>query len=165
MHVIDITGQRFGRLTVIERAGSTQAGLACWRCHCDCGNEIIVRGHDLRQGKTQSCHCWQRESRHSHTWKHGHSLRNNRSVEYRAWCNMMSRCYNPNVDSFKYYGGRGIVVCDRWHTFETFIADVGRCPEGCESPERVDGNGNYEPSNFKWIPFSEQAKNRHFKPR
>jgi len=74
----------------------------------------------------------------------------------------MSRCYNPNVDSFSYYGGRGIKVCERWHTFENFIADVGRCPEGCYSPERIDSNGDYELANFKWIPFREQAKNRHF---
>lgn len=147
----DITGQRFGRLTAIAAVEKRQHRWY-WRCRCDDGNEVVVGGNDLRNGKTKSCGCLMRESR----FAHGAA----RTVEYNSWVNMMQRCYNPRCKDFKNYGGRGIKVCDRWHDFVNFLADMGLRPAAGYSIERVNVDKDYEPSNCIWLPMSEQSKNR-----
>lgn len=138
---------RYGRLTVI---GNAKGG---WLCRCDCGIEKVVRAQCLKTGATQSCGCYQKDVR-ARPWKHGKTY----DPIYRLWVSMMDRCYRSNVPNFAYYGGRGIRVCERWHTFENFYADMGDRPDG-HSLDRTDNAGNYEPSNCRWAPLTAQSRN------
>lgn len=145
----DRVGQVFGKLTVLSRVGSRR-GKAAWLCHCECGKDKIVTGGALAEGQI-SCGC-----AHVGHPTHGGSY----TRTFRIWSNMKSRCNNQNVPAYKHYGGRGIRVCNRWYdSFEAFYEDMGKCPEGY-SIERVNNDGNYEPSNCKWIPLGEQGKNK-----
>lgn len=149
----DITGQRFGRLMAIRPI--REHGRCRWLCRCECGNETVVTNSAiLINGHTRSCGCLRDGNP-----KHGGARRSGLTREYKAWKYMWRRCTNPRSQNFKYYGGRGIKVCEQWKSFETFLADMGSCPDGY-SIERIDNDGNYEPSNCKWIPLSEQPKNR-----
>jgi hypothetical protein len=150
---IDLSGVRFGRLTAVERAGSIRRNPA-WRCRCDCGNEIVARRFHLIRGSTKSCGC----SR-SDCARHGHARGVARTSEFRIWESMRSRCRNPMNTAYKHYGGRGITVCERWQTFENFLADMGKRPLG-KSLERVNNDGNYEKSNCRWASHKEQMRNR-----
>ncbi len=163
---IDLTGQKFGRLTVLDKAESNNG--AQWRCSCACGNEKIVSGCHLRRGDIKSCGCWQAEHCARvgrNRFKHGASL-NHRSRAYVSWQAMKSRCLNPNVAGFQaYYGGRGITVCDRWRGprgFENFLADLGDRPEGT-TLGRFGDEGNYEPRNCKWMTGTEQLAEQKIK--
>ena len=154
---IDMTGKVCGRLTVLEVAGSKR-GQQTWRCKCECGNETIAYGYDLRTGHKASCGCLYAERKPRLT--HGMT----QTPTYNSWASMRSRCNNPRNQDYAGYGGRGITVCERWNSFEAFFADMGEMPEGY-SIERVNVNGNYEPSNCKWIPMAEQALNRRPRQR
>src|SRR5262245_5414316 len=115
-------GQRFGRLVVVSFAG-VRNGQALWKCRCDCGQTAIAPGGSLRNGSTSSCGCLRRESKPRLT----HGLEN--SPEYRCWLHMKGRCYTASDKAFKYYGARGITVCERWRdSFEHFYADLGPRP-------------------------------------
>jgi hypothetical protein len=149
---IDITNQRFGYLIAVERARKSGTQWM-WRCQCDCGQEVIVRSSDLRSDATRSCGHIRRKR--PNRLKHGQT----KTREYIAWTNMKSRCYNPKNSMYKYYGGRGICVCESWENFENFFTDMGMCPPG-HSIERIDVNGHYEPANCTWIPANEQSRNR-----
>ena len=148
--LIDLTGKRFGKLTVLSRAENSKANTAKWLCRCDCGNTCIVYGSSLRRGQTQSCGCL-RGDRNKERSTHG--MRKTRL--YGVWNNMRRRCYEPTTKSFKDYGGRGIKEP------ETFFdwAKASGYAEGL-TIERIDVNGNYEPSNCKWITKEEQARNK-----
>lgn len=157
----DLTGERIGRLTVIERAKSiTQKNgklVTRWLCKCDCGNIKIIRADTLGRG-TKSCGCLKHElDKKQHT---------NDPVKfkrlYRIWCCMKQRCYNKNLKAYKDYGGRGIQVCDEWinnyRKFESWSLKNGY--DDTLTIDRINNNGNYEPSNCRWVTREMQSKNK-----
>ena len=153
--LIDLTGMKFGRWTVLAlHPKRTRLRRAIFLCRCDCGSEHLVQGASLRGGWSQSCGCVAQELK----TKHGQA-KGNRTRVYVCWANMRQRCSNPNNIGYSNYGGRGITVCERWQTFENFLADMGHPPRG-KSLDRIDVNGNYEPSNCRWATSFEQARNK-----
>ena len=156
----DLTWRRFGRLVAIhltEKRGKHNA----WLCRCDCGKLVTVLVCNLITGNTKSCGCWKRELVSEQFSTHKDARPTVGKVRlYQIWCGIMSRCYNPHRRAYPNYGGRGVVACDEWRTYENFKAwalSSGYTDE--LSIERVDPNGDYEPSNCTWIPKSEQSRN------
>lgn len=160
MKIMDLSQRRFGRLSVLSRAGTMLRGHhPTWLCVCDCGARLVVVGFSLRHGKSKSCGCLKRDTTRKRNLSHGDAVRKETSREYRIWGGMKTRCSNPSTQSYPFYGGRGIKVCDRWKQFANFLADMGRAPDG-SSLDRLNVNADYEPSNCRWATAEEQARNR-----
>lgn len=163
--IINITSQKFGRLTALRDAGKDKRGRV-WLCLCDCGKEAMVGSSHLRTGHTRSCGCLAIEAaKIPRNVKHGHTRISSKTCayEYHAWSSMKQRCFNPNVRNYPRYGGRGITVCLRWQGddgYANFIADMGMRPGKGYSIERNNTDGNYEPTNCRWATQTEQQNNR-----
>lgn len=171
----DITGCKFGRLTAIELVGDREypcgKKLSMWRCLCECGKETIVSLSALRTGNTQSCGCLIKEWRHEFTESHvKHGDTDSRL--YVVWEQMRKRCNNPNDISYRYYGAKGVKVCDEWNndyaSFQRWAIENGYdqdAKRGECTLDRINPFGNYEPNNCRWISMKDQYKNlrRHWK--
>lgn len=163
----DISGQRFGKLTAVEPAGRyKKTGALMWKCVCDCGKEVIVRGACLRQGNTRSCGCLNQETRRKTAkitfTKHGG--RNTRL--YNIWKDMRQRCHNENSTSFGRYGGRGVSVCKEWEDFQNFRTWAIANGYGDDlTIDRIEVNGNYEPGNCRWVDNIIQGNNKRNNPK
>lgn len=155
MRVVDHSGKKFGRLTVIGKDGKSTSGHVKWLCRCECGNEVSYRGTMLTQNVVQSCGCYRAERGAAMLEKHG--MHGHKS--YGVWARMMTRCFNENCEDFPDYGGRGITVCERWKSVENFVADMGERPEGM-SIDRINVEAGYEPGNCRWATAKTQANNR-----
>ncbi len=154
----NLIGKKFGRLDVIERAGSDKWGTPYWLCRCNCKDrsKVIVRSNSLKNGNTQSCGCFNKEI----ITKHGHNSKNGKSKVYETWAQIIQRCNNPKNKRYKDYGGREINVCQQWLRFENFLEDMGDPPTENHSIDRINNNKGYYKENCRWITPKEQARNR-----
>lgn len=156
----DLTGQEFGRLTVVGYLGR-QHHASLWLCRCKCGTAKDISASALTSGTTKSCGCWQRERMARLTYKHGGRSRSKPHPEWKTWEQMRSRCTNPNDKDWKWYGGKGVTVHPEWmQDFAAFVRDVGPRPSKRHTLDRKDRTGNYEPGNVRWSTWTEQARNR-----
>lgn len=167
----DLTGKRFGRLTVIERAKryKTNSGKrgTYYVCQCDCGNIVTVIANHLTTGHTQSCGCAHTEQ--TEVWKtfnlsHGRSRESAKSKSYARWMQIKQRCYNPNDIDYKYYGARGIKMWDGWvnnpTAFCEYVEALDNYADANTTIDRIDPNKDYEPNNLRWITLAEQQRNK-----
>lgn len=160
----DLTGQKFGRWTVLYRAEDKRRGYPRWKCRCDCGEERVVDCRSLRKGKSRSCGCL----RYGNNRQHGLGER----PEYNAWYSMLQRCENPSNKNYPDYGARGITVCQGWHDVSNFFADMGERPSKKHSLDRIDNNDGYHcghceectakgwKANCRWATIEVQNNNR-----
>ena len=160
---IDISGQKFGRLTVVSKAprGARKNRRAVWNCLCDCGGEAVVGADALRSGHARSCGCLSVETAKKTHTKHGNAAGGTVTAEYQAWVNMRSRCSDETAKCWKNYGGRGISVFPGWETsFEAFLSHVGPKPHPKYELDRIDNDKGYEPGNVRWVSKSQNNRNR-----
>lgn len=159
--VPDLTSKRFGKCLALHRLQIP--GRARWMCLCDCGKMFEAAAYNLKRGSTKSCGCLRRAmgvARLKHEPKHGFKSRKNPLPEYAVWVMMKQRCLNVRCKDYRYYGGRGVKVCQQWSdSFVAFLNDMGRRPKGM-TLERKDTDGDYTPDNCCWASWKAQQNNR-----
>ena len=160
--LIDLTGQRFGRLTVIERAENSSAGQARWRCQCNCGRESIVAGQALRSGVVVSCGCYKNEKSSERAMVRNSTHGKYHTRLHRIWSSAKDRCYNHRHRFYARYGGRGITICDEWqHDFQAFWDwAMANGYKDDLSIDRIDNDKGYCPENCRWVSQKVQARNK-----
>lgn len=162
MEIINLEGQRFGKLSVVSFAGINKDHKATWLCKCDCGNSKIISGRSLRRGVTKSCSCIHKDQLRKRITKHNETY----SLESMIWSSMKQRCLNKNNKSYSNYGGRGITICEEWKdSFATFLKDMGKKPFKDAQIDRINNDGNYEPSNCRWTTREINHMNRRCSKR
>lgn len=156
MRAKELSGEKIGRWFVIGKAES-HSGISQWICRCDCGTERVVGRNVLleKRNKQKSCGCWRSERIAQKNTRHGKAY----TPTWRSWQSMLTRCFNPKIKNFEYWGGRGITVCDRWKTFENFLADMGERPDGMTLDRYPNNDGHYEPGNCRWASPGQQSSN------
>lgn len=157
---VDTVGKVFGKLTILKRYGVDKRNHTLWECLCECGKHTLSELLPLKSGLKKSCGCLKTTSKRSVI--HGACSRDatpEMRSTFESWVGARKRCTNPNNRAFKWYGARGIRVADEWGNFDSFLNDMGTCPDK-HSLERVDVNKGYEPGNCVWIPIRHQARNR-----
>lgn len=154
--LINLQGKTFGRWLVIERAPDGPKGETRWWCQCQCGKKASVQGHHLRRNLSQSCGCLKNELIGAQKRTHGLAS----TPEFRIWKDMRRRCSNHQRADYPRYGGRGITVCERWSSFENFMADMGPRPSSTHSIDRKDNDLGYSPDNCYWATDEEQRRNK-----
>lgn len=154
MKYVDITGKTFGQWTVLNTSGLSGKNYLI-RCRCSCGTIKDVFKGNVVSGKSVSCGCKRNEETRKRETVHGMS----KTLTYKTWASMINRCTNSNESCFKFYGGRGIRVCERWMDFVNFYNDMGEKPNGF-SLDRIDPNGNYELNNCRWVSIKVQQRNK-----
>jgi hypothetical protein len=148
--IVEEAGNRYGRLLVLgERPFKKHGSAVYWKCECDCGGTIEARGTHLREGNIISCGCY--SAARTHGWS--------KTRTYKSWKEMRRRCLNEKSDRYPYYGRIGVKICKRWDRFENFLEDLGERPANT-SLDRIDSNGNYEPSNCRWASPEIQNNNK-----
>ena len=167
--LIDLTGRKFGKLTVVKRVEDhiqkSGAPKAMWLCKCECGGERIVYGQALRAGKAIDCGCDTHERLSALSREHATTHGGSKTRLYKIWRHMRERCSKPKCKEYKFYGARGITVCPEWNDFTVFRdwcyangydpgAKRGKC-----TLDRIDTNGNYEPSNCRFVDMATQSRN------
>lgn len=151
MRPLALSGATFGELLALFSSGKDAGGNSQWVCLCSCGKEVTVRGARLISGHTKSCG-------HLRGPRNSHHLSGTRA--YKIWQQVKQRCDNPKSQKYECYGAKGISLCDRWHSFENFYADMGECPEGMSIDRYPDNKGSYEPGNCRWATPKQQVRNR-----
>jgi hypothetical protein len=155
---IDLTGHEYNNWTVLEYAGKSNNGHSLWKCRCTCGRIKIQRSCNIKSGQCKSCGCLKKginKGIKNANYKHGKS----KSKAYKTWLHIKERCNIPTTKAYKYYGGRGIKICERWYHFDNFYSDMGDPPSSKHSIERKNNDGNYCKENCKWATPKEQNNN------
>lgn len=148
----DLTGQKIGRWQILSLAGKKPGyNEYLWNCRCECGTAKQVNGSTIKTGRSKSCGCYSADL----VRKHGMDG----TPTYNAWAHMLTRCNNVRHKQYPEYGGRGIKVCDEWHKFENFFADMGEKPDGY-SLDRIDNDAGYSKANCRWATITQQIRNR-----
>lgn len=163
---INLKGMRFDRLLVVERDFS-RSRRAWWKCQCDCGAVAVVASDKLRSGHTRSCGCLLADKNRELRQTHGHALKAGRSLTYKSYTAMVTRCENENAINYDRYGAVGVSICERWRFgtgeksgFECFLADMGERPSAKHTIDRINQQKGYEPGNCRWVLGRTQVLNR-----